>query len=97
MRWTGDLAALVHKMKNALQRFLGSQIMPAPFYCWKDAEGIYQEIGDASAFQVVVTGALMYGQSLFAREEMLQGLINAATTIEEVQAISWDTVSDNSV
>jgi hypothetical protein len=79
------------------QEFLGSQIMPGPFYEWKDRDGIYRPIGGAEDFQAFVTAALMYGKGLFAREGMLQAMIENAGTVEEVQAITWDTVPEEPV
>lgn len=80
-----------------MQQFLGSQIMPAPSYAWKDAGGVYREIGDVQAFQGFCAMAMMYGQSLFSKEEMLQGLVNAAPSVEDVAAITWNTVPEEPV
>lgn len=73
-------------------QFQTSQVMPAPSYSWKDVDGIYREIGDADAFRTFVTAALLYGQSQYAREEMLQRLIGSKTTVEDVLAVTWMTV-----
>lgn len=73
-------------------QFQTSQVMPAPSYSWKDVDGIYREIGDADAFRAFVTAALLYGQSQYAREEMLQGLVESKTTVEDVLAVTWMTV-----
>ena len=78
-------------------QFTTSQLMPAPSYSWKDIQGIYRFIGDAAAFQTFIMAALMYGQSLYEWEEMLQGLVNEAEDIEAVQRINWDTVPDEPV
>ena len=75
-----------------LMTFQSSQLMPAPSYSWKDKDGVYREIGNAAAFQAFAFSAMMYGQSLYAREEMLQGVVNKAATVAEVEAITWDTV-----
>ena len=75
-----------------LMTFQSSQLMPAPSYSWKDKEGVYREIGNAEAFQAFAFSAMMYGQSLYAREEMLQGVVNKAATVAEVEGITWDTV-----
>ncbi len=80
-----------------LMQFTASQVMPAPSYSWKDIDGLYRTIGDVTKFQTFMTMALMYGQSLFAREEMLQTLVNSAGNIEAVAAIGWDTVPDGPV
>ena len=82
---------------SMLMQFQSSQIMPAPSYQWKDIDGIYRNIGSAEEFQRFAVSAMMYGQSLFAREGMLQELVSQAETIEEVQAITWDTVPDGPV
>lgn len=72
-------------------QFQTSQVMPAPSYSWKDVDGIYREIGDADAFRAFVTAALLYGQSQYAREEMLQRLVETKTTVEDVLAVTWMT------
>lgn len=80
---------------DMLTQLMGMQLMPPPpgyIYEWKDADGIYREIGSTEAFQVFCAQALGYGESIFARERMLHGIIAAAGTLEEVKAISWDTV-----
>lgn len=82
---------------SMLMQFQSSQIMPAPSYQWKDIDGIYRNIGSAEEFQRFAVSAMMYGQSLFAREGMLQELVSQAESIEEVQAITWDTVPDGPV
>ncbi len=82
---------------SMLMQFQSSQIMPAPSYQWKDIDGIYRNIGSAEEFQRFAVSAMMYGQSLFAREGMLQELVSKAETIEEVQAITWDTVPNGPV
>ena len=73
-------------------QFQTSQVMPAPSYSWKDVDGIYREIGDADAFRAFVTAALLYGQSQYAREEMLQRLVENQTTVVDVLAVTWMTV-----
>ena len=82
---------------SMLMQFQSSQIMPAPSYQWKDIDGIYRNIGSAEEFQRFAVSAMMYGQSLFAREGMLQELVSQAETIEEAQAITWDTVPNGPV
>lgn len=78
-----------------LIQFQSSSVIPAPSYSWKDKYGIYVEIGDATAFQTFAMTAMMYGQSVYSREEMLQGLVEKATTIAELEQITWLTVPDN--
>lgn len=80
-----------------LMQFQSSQLMPAPSYPWKDIHGIYRQIGDASAFQTFAMAAMMYGQSLYAWEEMLQSLANASEDVETVRSITWDTVPNEPV
>lgn len=78
-------------------QFMSVSVLPAPHYAWKDVHGVYRDIGDAAAFQAFAAGMMMYGQSLYAREEMLQAVLEGARTKEEVQNISWDTVPDGPV
>lgn len=80
-----------------LMQFTASQALPAPSYAWKDTDGIYRDIGDVGAFGAFCTAAMLYGQSLFAWEEMLQTLVNRAETTEGVTAITWDTVPEEAV
>ena len=61
-------------------------------FIWKDVDGIYREIGDADAFRAFVTAALLYGQSQYAREEMLQKLVETKTTVEDMLTVTWMTV-----
>lgn len=75
-----------------LAMFQGSMLMPAPGYSWKDINGIYQSIGNAEAFQAFCTAAMGYGQSLYAREEMLQSYVNSLDTIEAIGCVHWETV-----
>ena len=86
---TGDTQTML------LIQFQSSSVIPAPSYSWKDKDGIYVEIGDATAFQTFAMSAMMYGQSVYSREEMLQGLVENATTIAELEQITWLTVPDN--
>ena len=69
-------------------------LLPPPEYVyqWKDAGGIYRDIGNAEAFKAFCAAALGHGEALFARERMLQELVGAAKTIEAVEAIAWETV-----
>lgn len=65
-------------------------------------EDWYDSVGDcrltavhpplADAFRAFVTAALLYGQSQYAREEMLQRLVETKTTVEDVLAVTWMTV-----
>ena len=75
-----------------LTMFQGSMLLPAPGYSWKDINGIYQSIGNAEAFQAFCTAAMGYGQSLYAREEMLQSHVNSLDTIEAIGCVHWETV-----
>ena len=75
-----------------LTMFQGSMLRPAPGYSWKDINGIYQSIGNAEAFQAFCTAAMGYGQSLYAREEMLQSHVNSLDTIEAIGCVHWETV-----
>jgi hypothetical protein len=61
-------------------------------YSWKDINEVYREIGDADAFQVFCSASLAYGLGLYAQEEALQALVNAAETVEEVWAVTWNVV-----
>lgn len=77
-----------------LTMFQGSQAMPAPGYSWKDTNGIYQTIGNAEAFQAFCVTAMGYGQSLYAREEMLQSYVNELDDIEAIGTVHWGTVPE---
>ncbi len=83
--------------QTLLTQFIGSQLMPAPNYGWKDITGIYRDIGDAVAFQAFAMAAMMYGQSVYAREEMLQRYVNVLDSPDAVQAVTWETVPDRPV
>lgn len=80
-----------------LVQFIGSQSMSGNHYAWKDVGGDYVDIGDAATFQEFMVRAMMFGQSFFSWEEMLQELVHKAESIEAVQAIAWDTVPDGPV
>lgn len=82
---------------SLMQEFMGSQLMPAPVYMWKDITGEYRLIGEVQAFQGFCLAAMMYGKSLFAREAMLQELVRLADTVEDVVTVTWDTVPDGPV
>jgi hypothetical protein len=93
--WQGHIYPIGEDIQTTLLvQFQSSQIMPAPSYSWKDIDCIYREVGDAEGFQAFAVAAMMYGKSLFDREEMLQGLVNAAGSVAVVKAISWNTVPD---
>ena len=53
---------------------------------------MYRNIGNAEAFKGFCAAALGYRKTLFARERMLQELVEAAESIEAVEAITWETV-----
>lgn len=80
---------------DMLIKLTAMQMLPPPpeyVYQWKDAGGVYRNIGNAEAFKGFCAAALGYGEALFARERMLQELVEAAETIEAVEAITWETV-----
>lgn len=77
-----------------LTMFQGSMLLPAPGYSWKDINGIYQSIGNAEAFQAFCTAAMGYGQSLYAREEMLQSHVNGLDDIEAIGCVNWGTIPE---
>lgn len=66
-------------------------------FTWKNMDGVYVTIGLAKDFENFALAAMNYGSAQFAREEMLQGLVNAAKTLEEVKSISWNTIPKNPV
>lgn len=76
---------------NMMIQFQASQVQPAPHYQWKDIDLIYRDIGDAQALAIFITSALAFGEVYYTREAQLQYLVNHATTIEQVEAIDWDT------
>ena len=96
--WKGHHYPLSPELSgDMLIKLTAMQMQPPPpeyVYQWKDAGGIYLDIGNAEAFKAFCAAALGYGEALFARERMLQELVEAAETIEAVQAISWDTVPE---
>lgn len=80
---------------DMLIKLTAMQMLPPPpeyVYQWKDAGGVYRNIGNAEAFKAFCAAALGYGEALFARERMLQELVEAAESIEAVEAITWETV-----
>ncbi len=79
------------------QQFIGSQAMPARHYAWKDIDNIYRDIGDAATFQAFAMSMMLYGQSVYAREEMLQNYINNKDDIDVVLGVTWETVPDEPV
>lgn len=100
-RYEGYVFPLTEDVKLAmLMQFQSSQLPTTPpeyVFSWKDMGEVYREIGNAQAFQMFALGAMGYGQSLYAWEEMLQTMVNAAATVEAVEAITWDTVPDGPV
>ena len=91
--YAGHIFPLTSDVQTLLmQEFLGAQILPGPYYAWKDIAGEYRAIGDAAAFQAFCMAAMAYGKGLFAREAMLHEMISAAGTTTETEAILWDTV-----
>lgn len=80
---------------DMLIKLTAMQILPPPpeyVYQWKDSDGIYRDIGNTDSFKAFCAGALSHGEALFARERMLQELVEAAESIEAVEAIAWETV-----
>ena len=75
-----------------LIQYQSSKATPKPLYAWKDKDGIPRTIGNASEFQKFAETALMFGDSLYTHEMMLQEVINSAATVAEVEGITWDTV-----
>ena len=96
--WNGNHYLLSLELSNdMLIRLTAMQMLPPPpeyVYQWKDAGGVYRNIGNAEAFKTFCAAALGYGEALFARERMLQELVEAAETVEAVEAVSWDTVPE---
>ena len=94
--WNGHHYPLSPELSgDMLIKLTAMQMLPPPpeyVYQWKDADGIYRDIGNAEAFKTFCAAALGYGEALFARERMLQELVGAAETIEAVEAITWETV-----
>ena len=94
--WNGHHYPLSPELSSdMLIKLTSMQMLPPPpeyIYQWKDSGGIYRGIGNAEAFKTFCAAALGYGEALFARERMLQELVEAAETIEAVEAIAWETV-----
>lgn len=94
--WNGHHYPLSPELSgDMLIKLTAMQMLPPPteyVYQWKDTTGVYRNIGNAEAFKTFCAAALGYGEALFARERMLQELVEAAETVEAVQAISWETV-----
>ena len=96
--WSGHHYPLSPELSSdMLIQLTAMQMLPPPpeyVYQWKDSGGVYRNIGNAEAFKTFCAAALGHGEALFARERMLQELVEAAETIEAVQAISWETVPE---
>ena len=94
--WNGHHYPLSPELSgDMLIKLTAMQMLPPPpeyVYQWKDAGGVYRNIGNAEAFKAFCAAALGYGEALFARERMLQELVEAAESIEAVEAITWETV-----
>ena len=94
--WNGHHYPLSPELSgDMLIKLTAMQMLPPPpeyVYQWKDAGGVYRDIGNAEAFKAFCAAALGYGEALFARERMLQELVEAAESIEAVEAITWETV-----
>ena len=96
--WNGHHYPLSPELSgDMLIKLTAMQMLPPPpeyVYQWKDTTGVYQDIGNTEAFKAFCAAALGYGEALFARERMLQELVEAAKTIEAVEAVSWETVPE---
>jgi len=94
--WNGHHYPLSPELSgDMLIKLTAMQMQPPPpeyVYQWKDNTGVYQDIGNAEGFKTFCAAALGYGEALFARERMLQELVEAAKTVEAVEAITWETV-----
>ena len=94
--WNGRHYPLSPELSSDMLIKLTAMQMVSPppeyVYQWKDATGVYRDIGNAETFKTFCAAALGYGEALFARERMLQELVGAAETIEAVEAITWETV-----
>lgn len=94
--WNGHHYPLSPELSSdMLIKLTAMQMLPPPpeyVYQWKDSGGIYRDIGNAEAFKTFCAAALGHGEALFARERMLQELVEAAETAGAVRAISWGTV-----
>ena len=94
--WNGHHYPLSPELSSdMLIKLTAMQMLPPPpeyVYQWKDTTGVYRGIGNTEAFKAFCAAALGYGEALFARERMLQELVEAAENVEAVQAISWETV-----
>lgn len=96
--WDGHHYPLSLELSNdMLIKLMAMQMLPPPtgyVYQWKDNTGVYQDIGNAEGFKTFCAAALVYGETLFARERMLQELVEVAETVEAVQAITWETAPE---
>ena len=94
--WSGHHYPLSPELSSdMLIKLTAMQMLPPPpeyVYQWKDATGVYRDIGNAEAFKTFCAAALGYGEALFARERMLQEVVEAAETVEAVEAIAWETI-----
>lgn len=94
--WNGHHYPLSPELSSdMLIKLTAMQMLPPPpeyVYQWKDAGGVYRNIGNAEAFKAFCAAALGHGEALFARERMLQELVEVAETAGAVRAISWGTV-----
>ena len=99
--WNGHHYPLSPELSgDMLIKLTAMQMLPPPpeyVYQWKDTTGVYRDIGKAEAFKAFCAAALGYGEALFARERMLQELVEAAKTIEAVQAITWETAPEEGI
>ena len=96
--WSGHHYPLSPELSSdMLIKLTAMQMLPPPpeyVYQWKDTTGVYRDIGNAEAFKGFCAAALGHGEALFARERMLQELVEAAESIEAVEAITWGTVPE---
>ena len=94
--WNGHHYPLSPELSSdMLIKLTAMQMLPPPpeyVYQWKDTTGVYRDIGNAEAFKGFCAAALGHGEALFARERMLQELVETAESIEAVEAITWETV-----
>ncbi len=99
--WSGHHYPLSPELSgDMLIKLTAMQMLPPPpeyVYQWKDTTGVYRGIGNAEAFKAFCAAALGYGEALFARERMLQELVEVAETVEAVQAITWETAPEEGI